>query len=146
MIDIKKIREDFDATAAQLARRGVEKERVQKAKDLDGTRRALIAETETLKAKRNAASKEIGQIAKQGGDIAAAKEEMRKMKFEKDYDPTKPYDVVTDDDDDGGETPTNNGGTDDNETGGETPSRVRAGCEAQNYRKREEYTYVRCFW
>ena len=31
MIDIKKIREDFDATAAQLARRGVEKERVQKA-------------------------------------------------------------------------------------------------------------------
>ena len=69
MIDIKKIREDFDATAAQLARRGVEKERVQKAKDLDEKRRSLIAETETLKAKRNAASKEIGQIAKQGGDI-----------------------------------------------------------------------------
>ena len=46
------------------------------------------------------------------------KEEMRKMKFEKDYDPTKPYDVVTDDDDDddAGETPTNNG------DGGETPS------------------------
>ena len=79
MIDIKKIREDFDATAAQLARRGVEKERVQKAKDLDEKRRSLIAETETLKAKRNAASKEIGQIAKQGGDIAAAKEEMRKI-------------------------------------------------------------------
>ena len=79
MIDIKKIREDFDATAAQLARRGVEKERVQKAKDLDERRRALIAETEALKAKRNAASKEIGQIAKQGGDIAAAKDEMRKI-------------------------------------------------------------------
>ena len=79
MIDIKKIREDFEATAAQLARRGVEKERVQKAKDLDEKRRSLIAETETLKAKRNAASKEIGQIAKQGGDIAAAKEEMRKI-------------------------------------------------------------------
>ena len=79
MIDIKKIREDFDATAAQLARRGVEKERVQKAKDLDEKRRSLIAETETLKAKRNAASKEIGQIAKQGGDIAAAKEEMRQI-------------------------------------------------------------------
>ena len=60
MIDIKKLRDDFDATAAALARRGVEKERLAKARDLDAKRRELIAETETLKAKRNAASKEIG--------------------------------------------------------------------------------------
>ena len=79
MIDIKKIREEFDATVEQLARRGVEKANVQKAKDLDEKRRSLISETETLKAKRNSASKEIGMIAKQGGDIAAAKEEMRKI-------------------------------------------------------------------
>ena len=79
MIDIKKLRDEFDATAAALARRGVEAEKLQKAKDLDARRRALIAETETLKAKRNAASKEIGKIAKEGGDIAAAKEEMRKV-------------------------------------------------------------------
>ena len=77
MVDIKKIREDFDGTAAQLARRGVEKEKVAKARDLDAKRRELLAETETLKAKRNAASKEIGAIAKSGGDIAAAKAEMR---------------------------------------------------------------------
>ena len=79
MIDIKKLRDDFDATAAALARRGVEKERLAKARDLDAKRRELIAETETLKAKRNAASKEIGKVAKEGGDIAAAKEEMRKV-------------------------------------------------------------------
>ncbi|MBO7483447.1 MAG: serine--tRNA ligase, partial [Kiritimatiellae bacterium] len=79
MIDIKKLREDFDATAAALARRGVERERCEKARDLDAKRRALVSETETLKAKRNAASKEIGKIAKEGGDIAAAKEEMRKV-------------------------------------------------------------------
>ena len=79
MIDIKKLREDFDKTAAELARRGVEKERLEKARDLDAKRRALLGETETLKAKRNAASKEIGKIAKEGGDIAAAKEEMRKV-------------------------------------------------------------------
>ncbi len=79
MIDIKKLREDFDATAAALARRGVEVEKLTNAKTLDATRRALVAETETLKAKRNAASKEIGKIAKEGGDIAAAKEEMRKV-------------------------------------------------------------------
>ena len=79
MIDIKKLRDDFDKTAAELARRGVEKERLEKARDLDSKRRVLVAETETLKAKRNAASKEIGAIAKAGGDIAAAKEEMRKV-------------------------------------------------------------------
>ena len=79
MIDIKKLRDDFDATAAALARRGVEPERLQKAMDLDARRRALVGETESLKAKRNAASKEIGKIAKEGGDIAAAKDEMRKV-------------------------------------------------------------------
>ena len=79
MIDIKKLRDDFDATAAALVRRGVEKATLLKAKDLDARRRALVGETETLKAKRNAASKEIGKIAKEGGDIAAAKDEMRKV-------------------------------------------------------------------
>ena len=79
MIDIKKLRDEFDKTAAELARRGVEKETLAKARDLDTKRRALVGETETLKAKRNAASKEIGILAKNGGDIAAAKEEMRKV-------------------------------------------------------------------
>ncbi len=79
MIDIKKLRDDFDATAAALARRGVEAEKLQKARDLDAKRRALVGETEALKAKRNAASKEIGKVAKAGGDIAAVKEEMRQV-------------------------------------------------------------------
>ena len=77
MIDIKKLRDDFEATAQALARRGVERERLEKARDLDAKRRALLGETETLKAKRNAASKEIGKVAAAGGDIAAAKAEMR---------------------------------------------------------------------
>jgi len=79
MIDIKKLRDEFDKTAAELARRGVEKETLAKARDLDAKRRSLVGETETLKAKRNAASKEIGKIAKEGGDIVAAKDEMRKV-------------------------------------------------------------------
>ncbi len=77
MIDIKKLRDDFEATAQALARRGVERERLEKARDLDSKRRALLGETETLKAKRNAASKEIGKVAAAGGDIASAKAEMR---------------------------------------------------------------------
>ena len=79
MIDIRKLRDDFEATAAALKRRGVEADVLEKARDLDSRRRALVAETETLKARRNAASKEIGRVAKEGGDIAAAKEEMRKV-------------------------------------------------------------------
>ncbi len=79
MIDIKKLREDYEATVAALARRGVEEEKCARARDLDARRRSLVGETETLKAKRNAASKDIGRIAKEGGDIAAAKEEMRKV-------------------------------------------------------------------
>ena len=35
MIDIKKIREEFDATVEQLARRGVEKANIQKAKEFN---------------------------------------------------------------------------------------------------------------
>lgn len=79
MIDIKKIRDEFDEVVAAEARRGVEKERIEKARELDTKRRQLVGETESLKAKRNSASKEIGKIAKEGGDIAAAKEEMRKV-------------------------------------------------------------------
>ena len=79
MIDIKKIRDEFDEVVAAEARRGVEKERIEKARELDTKRRQLVGETESLKAKRNSASKEIGKIAKEGGDIAVAKEEMRKV-------------------------------------------------------------------
>ncbi len=79
MIDIKKICEDFDAVAAQLARRGVEKTTVEQARRFDDRRRALIAETETLKARRNAASKEIGAKVKAGEDVSAVKDEMRKV-------------------------------------------------------------------
>ena len=79
MIDIKKLRDEFEETASALGRRGVERQAAEKARDLDAKRRELVAETEALKAKRNAASKEIGRIAKEGGDIAAAKDEMRKV-------------------------------------------------------------------
>ena len=77
MIDIKKLRDEFDATAAELGRRGVEIEKLQKARDLDAKRRALIGETESLKQQRNSASKEIGAAAKAGQDVSAAKEKMR---------------------------------------------------------------------
>lgn len=79
MIDIRKLRDEFEATAAALERRGVEKDHLEKARDLDARRRALVGETESLKAKRNAASKQIGALAKSGGDISKVKDEMRQV-------------------------------------------------------------------
>ncbi|MBO7165889.1 MAG: serine--tRNA ligase [Kiritimatiellae bacterium] len=77
MIDIKKIREEFDATVEALARRGVEAQTIAKARDLDIKRRELITESETLKQQRNSASKEIGMAAKAGQDVSEAKAKVR---------------------------------------------------------------------
>lgn len=79
MIDIRKLRDEFEATAAALERRGVEKDHLEKVRNLDARRRALVGETESLKAKRNAASKQIGALAKSGGDISKVKDEMRQV-------------------------------------------------------------------
>jgi seryl-tRNA synthetase len=77
MIDIKKIREDFEVTVESLARRGVARETVEAALNLDAKRRELITETETLKQQRNSASKEIGAAAKAGQDVTEAKAKVR---------------------------------------------------------------------
>jgi seryl-tRNA synthetase len=77
MIDIKKIREDFEATVESLAHRGVARETVEAALNLDAKRRELITETETLKQQRNSASKEIGAAAKAGQDVTEAKAKVR---------------------------------------------------------------------
>ena len=44
---------------------------------LDAHVRQLKHDSETTRAEANAASKQIGQIAKSGGDIAAAREQAR---------------------------------------------------------------------
>lgn len=62
MIDIKLLRDNFDATAKKYASRGVAKDELEKLIDLDGQRREVISQTETLKAERNAVSDEIGLL------------------------------------------------------------------------------------
>lgn len=62
MIDIKLLRDKFDATAEKYASRGVAKDELEKLIDLDGQRREVISQTETLKAERNAVSDEIGLL------------------------------------------------------------------------------------
>ncbi len=62
MIDINLIREATDRVRQAMALRQMESTLVDQALELDEKRRLLIQEVETLKAERNAASKEIGRI------------------------------------------------------------------------------------
>ena len=62
MLDIKLIREQTDYVKTQLARAGVEPAAIDVVLTYDEQRRALLKEVETLKATRNAVSKEIGKM------------------------------------------------------------------------------------
>lgn len=62
MLDIKLIREKPDWVKQQLARTGTETESIDTALQLDEERRALLQETEALKAQRNTVSKEISKM------------------------------------------------------------------------------------
>ncbi len=61
MLDVKRIRADFDAIAAKLATRGVSAETLTEIKELDVKRRQILIVVEELKAKRNTVSAEIAQ-------------------------------------------------------------------------------------
>lgn len=61
MLDIKRIRTDFDGVAAKLATRGVTAESLENIKKLDAKRREILVTVEELKAERNTVSAEIAQ-------------------------------------------------------------------------------------
>ncbi|MDC0825207.1 serine--tRNA ligase [Lactococcus petauri] len=70
MLDIKKIRADFDGVAEKLETRGVKKETLQELHELDVRRRELIVQSENLKKERNAVSDEIALIKREKGDAS----------------------------------------------------------------------------
>src|SRR6266851_9310087 len=72
MHDIKWIRENPDAFDRALARRGLKGE-AQRLISIDERRRAIIRVSESWKARRNAASKEIGQAKVKKDEAAAQK-------------------------------------------------------------------------
>jgi seryl-tRNA synthetase len=77
MLDIKRIRENFEEVAEGLRRRGADIALVEKARDLDLRRRALVTKTDELKTSRNARSKEIGALKKAGQNTDAVQAEVR---------------------------------------------------------------------
>ena len=80
MIDIKYIKENPDEVIARLAIKGKDaKEEIAQILELDGKRRALIAETEAIKAKQNSVNKLIPQYKKEGKDVSAIFAEMKEL-------------------------------------------------------------------
>ena len=61
MLDIKRIRTDFDAVAKKLATRGVDAAILNEMKEIDAKRRDILVKVENLKAERNTVSAEIAQ-------------------------------------------------------------------------------------
>ncbi len=71
MLDINYIKENPDEVIERLAIKGKDaKEDIEKILELDGKRRALITETESMKAEQNKLTKMIPQYKKEGKDLA----------------------------------------------------------------------------
>ena len=80
MLDIKYIKENPEDVIERLARKGKDaREDVARILELDGQRRAMIAETEALKAEQNKVSKEIPKLKKEGKDVAPIFAEMKEL-------------------------------------------------------------------
>ncbi len=80
MIDIKYIKENPEEVIARYAIKGKDaREDIEKILELDAQRRALIAETESLKAEQNKVNKLIPQYKKEGKDVAPIFAEMKAM-------------------------------------------------------------------
>ena len=81
MLDIKRIKDDPEGVKAGLHAKEVDCDAaVDRILELDEQRRALIADTETRKARQNKVSKEIPQLKKQGKDVAPIFAEMAELK------------------------------------------------------------------
>lgn len=70
MLDVTLLRKDVEAVAARLRTRGYDFD-VAAFNVLEADRKAVQVQTEVLQAKRNALSKEIGQVKGKGGDASA---------------------------------------------------------------------------
>ena len=78
MLDLKAIRSEPDAARAALARRGYQAvATLDRVLELDDRRRTLLPELEQLRAAKNAASRRIGELQRNGEDASEAIAEVR---------------------------------------------------------------------
>ena len=78
MLDIKLLRNNFEEVEKALERRKEDFD-LSKFKDLDASRRNLLAEVEVLKSEQNKVSKEIPVMKREGKDVALILEEMKEL-------------------------------------------------------------------
>jgi len=78
MLDIKYLRENLEEAEKRLATRGGSID-LKRITSLDDRRKELILEGEALKARRNAASAEIGRLKKEKQDATALMDEMQEV-------------------------------------------------------------------
>jgi len=79
MLDIKRIREDYENVKAAVERRGKGSFGIERVIDLDAKRREMLAEVEAMKSKQNATSKEVPKLKKEGKDTTALFAEMKEL-------------------------------------------------------------------
>lgn len=82
MLDIKKIREDYEGIKASVERRGKGDFGLSNVPALDEKRRDVLAKVEAMKNKQNQASKEIPKLKKEGKDTTALMAEMKTLSEE----------------------------------------------------------------
>ena len=81
MLDIRRIKENPEEVIDLLARKGKDaRETIERILELDNQRRVLVSETDNLKAKQNAVSKQIPAMKKAGQDTAPVFAEMNALK------------------------------------------------------------------
>lgn len=78
MLDLKRIRTDFETVAQKLATRGVSEDSLNHLKELDEKRRQLLVSSEELKAERNLSSAAIAQAKRNKEDASQQIAEMQK--------------------------------------------------------------------
>lgn len=78
MLDLGFVRQHFEEVEQKLSQRGMTGA-LDNFREVDVNRRKLLTEVETLKSRRNSASKEIGGLQKQGLDTEDLKSEMREL-------------------------------------------------------------------
>lgn len=79
MLDVKRLRTEFDVVAEKLATRGVAAESLTELKELDTKRRELLVRSEELKAERNLSSAAIAQAKRNQEDASEQIATMQKM-------------------------------------------------------------------
>ena len=79
MLDIKKIREDFEAVKKSVESRGKGDFGLSSIPELDEKRRGILAKVEAMKNKQNQDSKEIPKLKKEGKDTTELMAEMKAL-------------------------------------------------------------------